>query len=78
VQAAVRHGPTAETILQFAVDEQVDLIAMATHGRTGLRRWVYGSVTEKVLRGCHAAVLVVRVPPHLLREEPEKETRTEP
>lgn len=39
-----------------------DLIALATHGRSGFRRFVLGSVTEKVLRTAHCAVLVV--PPH--------------
>jgi nucleotide-binding universal stress UspA family protein len=75
-QAVVRHGPTAETILEYAGETGADLIAMATHGRTGLRRWVYGSITEKVLRGAHAALLVVRVPPHLLHEEPVREELT--
>ena len=69
-EPVVLHGPTAETILQYAEESGADLIAMATHGRTGLRRWVYGSVTEKVLRGVHSSLLVVRVPPHLLHEEP--------
>lgn len=69
-EAVVRHGATAETILQYAGEIGADLIAMATHGRTGLRRWVYGSVTEKVLRGVHAALLVVRVPKHLLNDQP--------
>lgn len=71
-EAAVLQGPTAETILQYAEDIGADLIAMATHGRTGLRRWVYGSVTEKVLRGIHSALLVIRVPPHLLHDEPAR------
>jgi len=35
---------------------------MATHGRTGLRRWVYGSITEKVMRGANCSMLIVR--PH--------------
>lgn len=51
---------TALAILDFANGEAVDLIAMSTHGRSGLQRWVYGSVTEKVLRGTEKALLVVR------------------
>ena len=37
-----------------------DLVAMSTHGRRGLSRWVFGSVTEKVLRSGTVPVLVVR------------------
>jgi nucleotide-binding universal stress UspA family protein len=35
---------------------------MSTHGRTGLRRWLYGSVTAKVLRDSHASMLIIRPP----------------
>jgi nucleotide-binding universal stress UspA family protein len=57
---AVRVGPTAETILRYATDHNIDLIAMATHGRSGVRRWIYGSVTDKVLRGARRSMLIVR------------------
>ncbi len=69
VQTAVLQGQAARNILDYAESEGVDLIAMATHGRTGLRRWVYGSVTERVLHGlhCDCAMLVVRVPDEALR-----------
>jgi nucleotide-binding universal stress UspA family protein len=50
----------ASAILSFAEDEEVDLIAMATHGRSGMSRAVMGSVTDKVVRGAHRPVLVVR------------------
>jgi nucleotide-binding universal stress UspA family protein len=53
-------GPAAHTILQYAEQKNYDLIAMATHGRTGLQRWTYGSVTEKVLRSASCSMLVVR------------------
>ncbi len=56
----VRVGPTAETILRYATDHDIDLIAMASHGRSGVRRWIYGSVTSKVLRGSRRAMLIVR------------------
>lgn len=62
VSSAVLSGKPADAILYFAEKEATDLIVMATHGRTGLRRWVYGSVTEKVLRGAQCALMVVRVP----------------
>lgn len=57
----VRRGDPAEEILAFARQEEVDLIAMGTHGRTGLQRWVLGSVTEQVLRKAPVPLLVSRV-----------------
>lgn len=53
-------GPPAEAVLSVAAGEKASLIAMTTHGRTGLPRWVFGSVTEKVLRSSRVPVLVVR------------------
>jgi nucleotide-binding universal stress UspA family protein len=62
----VRSGPAAGAILEYAENHAVDLIAMATHGRSGLQRWVYGSVTEKVLRGGDYSMLIVRPRAHNL------------
>jgi nucleotide-binding universal stress UspA family protein len=50
----------ATAILDFAESEGVDLIAMSTHGRSGLGRWVYGSVADKVLQGATCPVLLIR------------------
>lgn len=50
----------ADTILDFADQQQVDLIAMSTHGRSGISRWVYGSVADKVLQGATCPVLLIR------------------
>lgn len=72
LSTAVRIGPIAATILQAAKEASTDVIVMATHGRTGLRRWVYGSVTEKVLRRASCGLLIVRIPAHLLREKAEQ------
>ena len=66
IHIALAEGPTAKRILGFAENWNADLIVMATHGRTGLRRWLYGSVTEKVLRGAHCHMLVIRPPDHQL------------
>ena len=52
----------AEEILKVADKIKVDLIAMSTHGRSGLRRLAFGSVTDKVLREASIPVLVVRAP----------------
>ncbi len=60
IKADVRIGSPAEKILEYIETYGVDLIVMATHGRTGLKRWVYGSVTAKVLRSVSCSMLVVR------------------
>jgi nucleotide-binding universal stress UspA family protein len=59
VEVRVDYHP-APTILDIAQDEDVDLIALGTHGRGGLRRLVLGSVADKVIRGTHRPVLVHR------------------
>lgn len=57
---AVRTGLPHETILEYADEESIDLVVMGTHGRTGIQRFVLGSVTEKVLRLAETPVLTVR------------------
>ena len=60
VQCTVRKGNAAEAIIEVAGAEKQTLVAMATHGRSGLDRWLLGSVAEKVLRGASNPTLVVR------------------
>jgi nucleotide-binding universal stress UspA family protein len=60
VNAAVELGRPAETILAFAERNGADRIVMSTHGRTGLGRWVLGSVADKVLRAANTTVVLVR------------------
>ncbi|MEF8790052.1 MAG: universal stress protein [Haloarculaceae archaeon] len=55
----VRGGTPAKTLLRYAEEHGIDLIAMGTHGRTGLGRYVLGSTTERVLRRSDAPVLAV-------------------
>jgi nucleotide-binding universal stress UspA family protein len=62
VRVAVAFGRPAQEIVSFAEKEGVELIAMSTHGRSGLSRWILGSVADKVLRGTHLPVLLVRPP----------------
>ena len=62
IKVAALLGEPAHAILDYIEDEGINLVVMATHGRTGLSRWVYGSVTEKVLREGNCAFLVVRPP----------------
>jgi len=58
---AVRTGLPHRTILDYAEEIDADLIVMGTHGRTGLERYLLGSVTEKVVRTADAPVLTVRM-----------------
>ena len=60
IKCEVRIGSPAEIILEHVETYGTDLIVMATHGRTGLKRWVYGSVTAKVLRSVNCSMLVIR------------------
>ena len=50
VTAEVRVGSAAEEIVKLAEEIKANMIAMSTHGRSGLSRWAFGSVTDKVLR----------------------------
>ena len=56
---AVRSGPTAVHIVNEADEVEGTLVAMSTHGRTGLGRWIMGSVTDRVLHTTMAPLLVV-------------------
>lgn len=62
VRTIVTSGNAAEEILKTADELNADLIAMSTHGRSGLRRMAFGSITDKVLRGAGRPVLMVRAP----------------
>jgi len=56
-------GDVVQTIIDTTENEGIDLLVMSTHGRSGLRRWVYGSVANKVLRGVACPLLVIHNPP---------------
>jgi nucleotide-binding universal stress UspA family protein len=60
VSSEVRFGHPADEIIAFANDLKIDLITMCTHGRSGLARWAYGSVADRVLHGASCPVLLVR------------------
>jgi len=60
VHRVVQHGPAAEAIVDYAGQMDIQLIVMATHGYTGLKRWRHGSVAERVLQAASAPVLLVR------------------
>jgi universal stress protein A len=58
----VRVGSAADEIVRLSESEDVDLIVIATHGRTGWRHLAFGSVAEKVVRTAVRPVLVVQSP----------------
>lgn len=60
-QSLVVHGDPAGRIVRIAEEETVDLIIIATHGLTGWRKFMFGSVTEKVIRMATCPVLSIRV-----------------
>lgn len=62
VKMFVVEGTAVSSILDFAKLHAIDLLVMSTHGRTGMRRWLYGSVTMKVMRESQASMLIVRPP----------------
>jgi nucleotide-binding universal stress UspA family protein len=60
VEAEVLTGRSAETITDFAQRNEVDLIALSTHGRSGISRWVFGSVADRIVRSSSVPVLLIR------------------
>jgi nucleotide-binding universal stress UspA family protein len=59
VKGVVVEGNPADSIIEYAQKNGVDLIVMSTHGRSGVSRFAMGSVTDKVIRTAAAPVLVV-------------------
>jgi nucleotide-binding universal stress UspA family protein len=60
VDTHVRYGDNVEEILDHAAQREIDLVAMSTHGRNGIKRFLLGSVAEKVLRYAPKPVFLVR------------------
>jgi nucleotide-binding universal stress UspA family protein len=66
VQTAVISGQPVPAILDYACDHDVDLIALATHGRGGAARILLGSIADKIVRGAITPVLLYRPPKEAL------------
>ena len=60
VKSVVMEGYPAEEIVDYAEKSDIDMIIMATHGRTGVRRWALGSVADKVVRAASQPVVLIR------------------
>jgi nucleotide-binding universal stress UspA family protein len=59
-ESLIEHGTPHRAIIDYATAEAVDLVVMGTHGRTGVGRFLLGSVTERVVRTSPVPVLTVR------------------
>lgn len=70
VDCKVRRGEPVTEILGGAAEAKADLIAMSTHGRTGLSRLLFGSVAEAVLRRAAVPVFVLRLTEKALADDP--------
>jgi len=60
VQTLIGHGPVVQAILDAAKSENADLLAMASHGRSGLSRTFYGSISAGVLQRIDRPLLLIR------------------
>ena len=63
VRPLILTGQAAHQIVDLADKKKVDLFVIATHGQTGLKRLVFGSVTEKILKLTSRPVLIIQSPP---------------
>jgi nucleotide-binding universal stress UspA family protein len=70
VETEVIFGWPATCIVEFATNRDAALIAMVTHGYSGMRRWALGSVTDKVVHAARVPVFVVRGSEHPVSDEP--------
>jgi nucleotide-binding universal stress UspA family protein len=62
-RVSVRFGQPADEILALASEVDAELIAMSTHGRSGIRRWVFGTVADRILHGASCPLLLVHTTP---------------
>jgi nucleotide-binding universal stress UspA family protein len=59
VTTVIREGAADENIVEYAKEQEIDLIVMSTHGRSGFKRFFVGSVTDRVIRSGETPVLVL-------------------
>ena len=62
LQTEVIVGKVADSLVDYTEANDIDLILMATHGRSGIGRWVRGSIADRILRSSRVPVLMVRAP----------------
>lgn len=61
-ETKVLEGKVADSLVDFAEGNEIELILIATHGRSGVSRWVRGSIADRILRASRVPVLMVRAP----------------
>ena len=66
-QTEVLVGRIGDSLIDYIKANDLDLVVIATHGRSGLTQWVRGSVADKILSASHVPVLMIR-PPGTIRE----------
>lgn len=59
VTGITKAGPVPDTILNVVDETHADIIAMSTHGRTGISRWLMGSVADKIIHHAHIPVMLI-------------------
>jgi nucleotide-binding universal stress UspA family protein len=64
LEIRVLFGNVADTLVDFVNKSPVDLIVIATHGRSGVGRWVLGSVADRLLHALTVPVLMIRAAGH--------------
>lgn len=62
VRSVIISGKPADSLADYARENDVDLIIMSTHGRSGISRWVWGSTADRVLRSSCVPVMMIRAP----------------
>ena len=62
IHSEIIFGKTPEGIVDYTTKNDIDLIIIATHGRSGISHWVWGSVADRVLRSVCVPVLMIRAP----------------
>jgi nucleotide-binding universal stress UspA family protein len=62
IRKEIIFGKPGDCLADYATNNGVDLIMIATHGRSGVSRWVWGSVADRILRSACVPVLMVRAP----------------
>jgi nucleotide-binding universal stress UspA family protein len=62
IVTSIAHGRASSTIIDYALEHSIDLVVIATHGRTGLEHLIFGSTAERVVRESHCPVLTIRPP----------------
>ncbi|NUN70052.1 MAG: universal stress protein [Bacteroidetes bacterium] len=74
-KTVITEGNAAQSIVQYANQNSVDMIVMSTHGRTGIQHVLLGSVAERVVRTAHCPVLTVKSTEAVQKDSAAKKAR---